>query len=83
VVEDLFDYYYKASSPRPQDGGDHRLFPPGAKERLATCAGTSTERVRVVVDLISGLTEEAAIQLHRRLTGGWTAPTLDATARIG
>jgi dGTPase len=83
VVDDLFEYYYRASSPRQQDGGDHRLFPPGAKERLATCAGTSTERVRVVVDLISGLTEESAIQLHRRLAGGWSAPTLDATARIG
>jgi hypothetical protein len=40
-------------------------------------------RARVVVDLIAGLTEDAAIQLHRRLTGGWSAPTLDAMARIG
>jgi dGTP triphosphohydrolase len=83
VVEDLFDYYFAASSPRREDGGDHRLFPAGARQRLANSSDTSTERARIVLDLISGLTEESAIQLHHRLSGGWTAPTLDATATIG
>jgi dGTPase len=83
VMSDLFDFYFRASSPRAEDGGDHRLFPPGARERLRNATGTSTERARVVVDLLSGLTEETAIQLHHRLSGGWTAPTLDATAKMG
>lgn len=83
VIGDLFDFYFCASSPRGLDGGDHRLFPPGARERLVNTAYTSTERARVVVDLISALTESSAIQLHNRLSGGWSAPTLDATARIG
>jgi dGTPase len=83
VISDLFDFYFTASSPRAEDGGDHRLFPPGARERLANSSHTSTERARVVVDLLSGLTEEAAIQLHHRLAGGWTAPTLDAIAQVG
>lgn len=83
VIEDLFDFYFSASSPRGVDGGDHRLFPPGARQRLANSASTLTERARVVVDLISSLTESSAIQLHNRLSGGWSAPTLDATARIG
>jgi dGTPase len=83
VMSDLFEFYFRASSPRPEDGGDHRLFPPGPRERLRNASGTSTERARVVVDLLSGLTEDAAIQLHHRLSGGWTAPTLDATAQMG
>jgi dGTPase len=83
VIEDLFDFYFKASAPSAGDGGDHRLFPPGARQRLAKSGSTSTERARVVADLISSLTEESAIQLHHRLSGGWTAPTMDATARIG
>jgi hypothetical protein len=38
--------------------------------------------VRLVIDLIAGLTEDSAIQLHRRLLGGSSAPTLDATAHM-
>ncbi len=83
VIEDLFDFYFRASSQRGVDGGDHRLFPPGARERLVNSASTSTGRARVVLDLLSGLTEDSAIQLHHRLSGGWTAPTLDATAQVG
>jgi dGTPase len=81
VISDLFRWYSDASVAGKD--GDRRLFPPGAKERLEDAEDTAAARARVVVDLISGLTESSAIQLHHRLSGGWTAPTLDATAQIG
>ena len=81
VIADLFRWYFNASPQGKQ--GDRRLFPPGAKERLDGTNDSDAERARVVVDLISGLTETSAIQLHRRLSGGWSEPALDATAQMG
>lgn len=81
LIGDLFQRYFDASS--PGGTGDRRLFPPGARERLADVDDSADQRARVVVDLISGLTEDSAIQLHRRLSGGWAAPALDATALVG
>jgi dGTPase len=83
VIRELFGFYMKASHADPARGGDRRLFPPGARQALEEGPNEDAPRARVVVDLLSGLTEDAAIQLHRRLTGGWAAPTLDATAEIG
>lgn len=80
MVRELFHAYFKASA--PGEDGDRRIFPPGAKAHLEEGADPSA-RARAVVDLIAGMTETAAIQLHRRLTGGWTASALDATAAIG
>lgn len=77
VIRDLFEWYYAASA--SDISGDRRLLPPGVMERLR--AGDS--RGRAVTDLISGLTETAAIQLHHRLSGGWTASALDALAENG
>jgi dGTPase len=81
VMEDLFKWYFEGSA--GGSAGDRRLFPPGAKAQLDTLPDEAAPRARVVVDLLSGLTEDAAIQLHRRMSGGWSAPTLDATAQIG
>lgn len=83
VISDLFDYYFTASSPNKDQGGDQRIFPPSAKAYLEAADNEASKRARVVVDLISGLTETQATQLHQRLSGGWTSPTLDATAQIG
>ena len=81
VVRDLFDFYFASSHPVK---GDRRVFPPGAKERLDNLPEDDpAHRARVVLDLISGLTEVTALELHRRVKGGWTAPTLDATAQVG
>jgi dGTPase len=81
MIEDLFAIYLKAASPEKKVG-DRRLFPPSAREAL-NATQDPPSRARVVVDFLSGLTEEAVVQLHRRLCGGWSAPTLDATAQIG
>lgn len=78
LIGELFDFYLAASA---VEGGDRRLFSPSARERLDRTTAHE-QRVRLVVDLISGLTEETAIQLHRRLVGGTSEPTLDATAHM-
>ncbi|MCW2986185.1 MAG: hypothetical protein JWR63_3755 [Conexibacter sp.] len=83
VIEDLFDFYFEASEASTEAGGDRRVFPPGARRVLNDGPNESWFRARVVTDLLSGLTESTAIQLHQRIAGGWTAPTLDATALIG
>lgn len=82
LVTDLFDCYFRASNASPGKG-DRRLFPPTARERLDKEPGDAAARVRVVVDLIAGLTETTALQLHRRLCGGESAAALDHTALIG
>jgi dGTPase len=78
LIGELFDFYLSASA---AEGGDRRLFSPATRERLER-ATSHEQRVRLVIDLISGLTEETAIQLHRRLLGGSSEPTLDATAHM-
>jgi len=80
VIRELFDYYFKATDPNKKG---HHLLPPGAKERLEATKYTAGDRARVVVDLISGLTETAAVQLHRRWCGWGSGPALDATALMG
>jgi dGTPase len=81
LIRRLFDRYYEASD--PGEAGDGRVFPPGARERLATARSTE-ERARVVIDLIAGLTEDAAVKLDQRLSGGSTSSeVLDATADVG
>lgn len=80
MMRELFDFYFDASE--AGDKGDRRLFPPSAKERLIK-SENGADRARVVIDLLSGLTESSAVQLHRRLLGGNIDPTLDATALIG
>ena len=82
VIRGLFNRYFDASA---ADGkGDRRIFPPGAKERLADSGGSDEERARVAIDLIAGLTESGAVKLHQRLEGGQdSARALDATANLG
>ena len=81
MIRHLFSCYYEAGA--PGEAGDRRLFPPEAKERLAG-SKTDRERARVVVDLIAGLTETGAAELHQRLIGGSSsARALDATANFG
>lgn len=81
LIRRLFDRYYEASD--PGENGDRRVFPPGARERLKTASSTE-ERARIVIDLIAGLTETAAVKLDQRLSGGWmSSEVLDATANLG
>ena len=82
VIRELFDCYYEASSSN-REKGNPSLFPPGARERLRSDEDDQDSRARIVLDLISGLTETTAVQLHHRLCGWGSGPALDAMALIG
>ena len=77
IVDSLYRWYLAAAS----EGGDERLFPPAYRERL-TAAQTDAAQSRVVNDLVSGLTEEAALALYRRMSGVDPGSLLDGTARL-
>jgi dGTPase len=77
IIRNLFCWYMEAAEQ------DRRLFPPSARERLEAQPHNAAEHARIVIDLISGLTESAAITLHERLSGGVGGIALDATAAIG
>ena len=82
VIRSLFRRYFEASAIDRKS--DRRIFPPGAKERLAKSGDAPEERARVAIDLIAGLTESGAVKLHQRLEGGQdSARALDATADYG
>ena len=56
-----------------------RLFPPFEQQRLRE-ARTEPARLRIIVDYIAGMTEERAVELHRRMTGISSGSLLDAAA---
>lgn len=78
IIRELFDEYFRASD--EGDDGDRRLFPPGTRQTLDNGPNEVPYRARAVVDLIAGLTEETAIELHRRIFTGYTKAALDSTA---
>jgi dGTPase len=78
IIEELFGAYFDASEAGKE--GDRRIFPPGAKRTLEEGPNDAPHRARVVVDLLAGLTEESAFQLHRRLFGEGAATALDRMA---
>lgn len=56
-----------------------RLFPPFEQQRLRE-ARTEPARLRVIVDYIAAMTEERALELHRRMNGVSSGSLLDAAA---
>ena len=74
AIEGLFAAY-KDAVERDQ----LRLFPPFEQQRLRE-ARTEPARLRIIVDYIAGMTEERAIELHRRLSGISSGSLLDAAA---
>lgn len=79
IVRDLFEEYFDASG--PGKAGDRRIFPPGPRRALEQESDNPAQRARTVIDLIAGLTEQTAIELHRRLFGD-AKIALDATAHM-
>lgn len=83
MMEDLFEFYFTRSERDRRAGGDRRVFPPGARERLEAAPNEASHRARIVTDFIAGMTEDVAAELYRRITGRESATTLDATTLMG
>lgn len=76
VIRKLCRWYQDAAEPQ----GENRLLPPAYQARLAQ-AHTAEARSRLVNDLVSGLSEDAALTLFRRMSGFDPGSVVDATAR--
>ena len=77
IIEDLYERYYAATG----ENGDRRLLPPAYAARLEPGA-TDIARSRLATDLVASLTERAALELYRRMSGVDPGTLLDATARL-
>jgi dGTPase len=76
VIRKLYRWYERAT----KEVREQRLLPPAYQARLAQ-ADTEALRARLVIDLVSGLTEETALTLFRRMSGIDPGSVIDATAR--
>ena len=63
IVRNLFQILKQAASK-----GHLTVFPVSAREELQR-AHSDADRVRAIVDLIAGMTEQQAIQMYQRLAG--------------
>ncbi|ABF39230.1 Deoxyguanosinetriphosphate triphosphohydrolase [Candidatus Koribacter versatilis Ellin345] len=84
IVEDLFNIFHEEA----KSLNAPHIFPTSDRENIeaihmSSQSGTEKERslVRAVVDLLSGMTERHAIEMHRRLTGASLGSALDFIAR--
>jgi dGTP triphosphohydrolase len=64
-----------ATSPRQQT-----IFPAIYQDYLREVDDDRRQQARIVADLISSLTEEQALRLHRRFSGGDLGNVLDPLA---
>ena len=64
IIGQLFAIFAKAAAVE-----DLAVFPISAREQLEEVGSTHPQQMRIVCDLIAGLTEQQAVDLHRRLTG--------------
>jgi dGTPase len=75
LVGQLWDWYFEATEPK----GDVRILP-----RLPYSTGnddSDVARVRLVTDLVAGMTEPTALELFQRMSGTAAGSVLDAAAR--
>lgn len=75
VIEALWDSYHQATEPN----GDPRLLPAAYRSRLQDDA-SEEGRIRLVTDLVAGMTENTALELYRRMSGIASGSVLDAAA---
>lgn len=72
VVRDMFAIYEAES----RSAGNWRIFPESYQEQLRGIT-SDEERIRLVVDLISSMTEQQLLNMHRRLMGLSLGSVLD------
>lgn len=75
MVKRLWDWYFDATEPK----GDVRLVPAAYRARLSDDS-SEVARVRLVTDLLAGMTEPTALELFRRMSGTASGSVLDAAA---
>jgi dGTPase len=76
IVRELFKRFTAATASE-----DQRAIFPALERDLLERTSNEEEQVRVVIDLIAGLTEPMAVELHHRLTGVSRGSILDSAAR--
>jgi dGTPase len=75
IVRELFELHVQALAYDPSTGNvDNKdaaldIFPPDLRERLENDQVAPAERLRLVADRVSGMSDDYAIRLHGRLTG--------------
>ena len=79
LIDQLWDWYRSAA----ERDGDERLIPPMYRTRLAAVrsGGDDAAKVRLVTDLIAGMTERTAVELYRRMLGVTHGSVVDTAAR--
>lgn len=73
AIRELFTTYMDAAA----SPGQRTLFPALFRDYLREVGDDRLQQARIVADLISGLTEEQALRLHRRFTGVDLGTVLD------
>ena len=79
LIGHLWDWYMDATGP----AGDIRLLPPAYRARLIDANNethSKLARIRLVTDLVAGMTEKSAVELYRRMMGMTSGSILDAAA---
>lgn len=75
IIGDLFETFHKTAVNDELD-----IFPAAYRE-LMQAATTNEDRGRLVTDMIAGMTERQAINIHRKLTGIDLGSVLDPINR--
>jgi dGTPase len=76
LVAQLWDWYFAATEPK----GDVRILPASYRSRLEN-DDSEVARVRLVTDLVAGMTEPTALELFGRMSGTAAGSVLDVAAR--
>jgi dGTPase len=76
IIRELYEHYRDAAT-----SDEFRMFPALYADRLRA-AETAEAKQRAVIDLISGMTEAGAAEVHRRVTGASVASISDPTGRL-
>lgn len=76
IVRELFEAFHDAAVVRDELD----IFPAAYKELIQN-ARTTRDRTRLVTDMLAGMTEQQAINIHRKLTGVNLGSVLDPITR--
>jgi dGTPase len=67
IIRDLFEIFSNAAVSEKDE--ERNIIPFAFQDEVSEARGDSRHIVRVVTDLIAGMTEQGLVKLHRRLTG--------------